>query len=125
MILVALGATIATEYWDDRLRAAASNPALLATEVADFLVHQGVPFRQAHDLVGKLLREAGRQGKLWTEMTLDELQKISPHFTEDFQAGPSVESAIATKIVMGGTAIEPVRAAIAQLQNRLIKLELQ
>jgi len=126
MIWVALGATITTEYRDDRLRSAASNPALLATEVADYLVHQGVPFRQAHDLVGKLLREAERQGKAWPEMTLDELQKISPYFTEDFKAGPSVESAIATKIVMGGTAIEAVRAAIAQLQNRLTKLaELQ
>jgi len=126
MIWVALGATITTEYRDDRLRSAASNPALLATEVADYLVHQGVPFRQAHDLVGKLLREAERQGKAWSEMTLDELQKISPYFTEDFKAGPSLESAIATKIVMGGTAIEAVRAAIAQLQNRLTQLaELQ
>jgi argininosuccinate lyase len=126
MILVALGAIIATEYREDRLRAGTSNPALLATEVADYLVHQGVPFRQAHDLVGKLLREAERQGKAWTEMTLDDLQKISPHFTEDFKSGPSVETAIATKIVMGGTAIESVRAAIARLQERLIKLtELQ
>ena len=126
MILVALGAIIATEYREDRLRAGTSNPALLATEVADYLVHQGVPFRQAHDLVGKLLREAERQGKAWTEMTLDDLQKISPHFTEDFKSGPSVETAIATKIVMGGTAIESVRAAIAQLRERLIKLtELQ
>jgi len=122
MILVALGAIIATEYREDRLRAGTSNPALLATEVADYLVHQGVPFRQAHDLVGKLLREAERQGKAWTEMTLDDLQKISPHFTEDFKSGPSVETAIATKIVMGGTAIESVRAAIAQLRERLIKL---
>ena len=126
MILVALGAIIATEYREERLRAGTSNPALLATEVADYLVHQGVPFRQAHDLVGKLLREAERQGKAWTEMTLDDLQKISPHFTEDFKSGPSVETAIATKIVMGGTAIESVRAAIARLQERLIKLtELQ
>ena len=126
MIWVALGAIIATEYREDRLRAASSNPALLATEVADYLVHQGVPFRQAHDLVGKLLREAERQGKAWTEMALHDLQKISPHFTEDFKSGPSVETAIATKIVMGGTAIESVRAAIARLQERLIKLtELQ
>ena len=122
MLLVALGAILTTEYREDRLRAAASNPALLATEVADYLVHQGVPFRQAHDLVGKLLREAERQGKVWTEMALDDLQNISPHFKEDFKAGPSVETAIATKFVTGGTALEPVRAAIAQLQERLVKL---
>ena len=121
MVCVAVGAITTTDYRVDRLRAAASNPALLATEVADYLVHQGVPFRQAHDLVGKLLREAERQGKPWTELPFEDLQKISDHFKEDFK-GPSVETAIATKIVMGGTAVEPVRAAIAQLQNRLIEL---
>jgi argininosuccinate lyase len=126
MVGVAFGAIAATVYREDRLRAAASNPALLATEVADYLVHQGVPFRPAHDLVGKLLSEAERQGKSWTELPLEDLQKISAHFTQDFKSGPSVESAIATKAVMGGTAAEPVRAAIAQLQNRLAKLsELQ
>jgi argininosuccinate lyase len=122
MLCVAAGAITNTDYRVDRLRAAASNPALLATEVADYLVHQGVPFRQAHDLVGKLLREAERQGKPWIELPLEDLQKISDHFKEDFKAGPSLETAIATKIVMGGTAVEPVRAAIAQLQNRLIEL---
>jgi argininosuccinate lyase len=122
MVCVAVGAITTTDYRVDRLRAAASNPALLATEVADYLVHQGVPFRQAHDLVGKLLREAERQGKPWIELPLEDLQKISDHFTEDFKSGPSVETAIATKIVIGGTAVEPVRAAIAQLQNRLIEL---
>jgi argininosuccinate lyase len=126
MVWVAFGAITATVYREDRLRLAASNPALLATEVADYLVHQGVPFRPAHDLVGKLLSEAERQGKSWTELPLEDLQKISAHFTQDFKSGPSVESAIATKVVMGGTAAEPVRAAIAQLQNRLAKLsELQ
>src|SRR6202035_2317310 len=61
MIRVAAGAIAGTEFREDRLRAAASNPLLLATEAADYLVHKGVPFRQAHDLVGKVLREAERQ----------------------------------------------------------------
>jgi len=122
MIWVAVGAITSTTFRDDRLRAAASNPALLATEVADYLVHQGVAFRQAHDIVGKMLREAEKQGKNWLELTLPDLQKISPHFVEDFSAGPNVETAIATKVVMGGTATEPVRAAIAMLKNRLTKL---
>src|SRR6202035_5436628 len=61
MIGVAAGAIAGTEFREDRLRAAASNPLLLATEAADYLVHKGVPFRQAHDLVGKVLREAERQ----------------------------------------------------------------
>ncbi len=67
MIHVAAGALAGTEFREDRLRAAASNPLLLATEAADYLVHKGVPFRQAHDIVGKVLREAERQGKIWTQ----------------------------------------------------------
>src|SRR5262249_34133751 len=122
MVWVAMGALTGTTFRKDRLRASASNPALLATDAADYLVHKGIPFRQAHDLIGKVLREAERQGKAWTELSLDDVQKISAHFGEDFLPGPTVEDAIATKVVPGGTALEPVRAAIATLQNRLQQL---
>src|SRR6202140_2635198 len=122
MIWVTQGALIATKFREDRLRAGASNPALFATDAADYLVHRGVPFRQAHDLVGKVLREAERQGKPWTQLSLEDVRKISPLFEKDFLDGPSVESAIATKTVPGGTAPEPVRAAIAELQNRITQL---
>jgi argininosuccinate lyase len=121
MIWVANGALMGTEFRDDRLRAAASNPALLATEAADYLVHKGVPFRQAHDIVGKVLREAERQNISWTTLPLEELKKISPVFESDFIGGLSVENAIATKIVPGGTGLESVRAAIANLEVRLNK----
>jgi len=123
MLLVAVGALIGTEFREDRLRAAASNPVLFATEGADYLVHKGIPFRQAHDLIGKVLREAEKQGKPWTQLALADVQKISPHFAADFLDGPSVENAIATKFVPGGTASEQVRAAIAILQNRLHQLK--
>jgi len=99
-----------------------SNPTLFATDAADYLVHRGVPFRQAHDLIGKVLREAERQGKPWTQLSLSDVQKISPLFEKDFLEGPSVEDVIANKVVLGGTAPESVRAAIAILQNRLNKL---
>ncbi len=122
MVSVAAGAVAATKFNAERLRAAASNPALLATDAADYLVHRGLPFRQAHDLIGKVLREAERQGKPWTQLSLEDVQKISPLFQKDFLDGPSVETAIATKAVPGGTATESVRAAIAELQNRITKL---
>jgi argininosuccinate lyase len=122
MVWIAMGAIIATKFNTERLRAAASNPALFATDAADYLVHKGVPFRQAHDLVGKVLREAERQGRPWTQLSLEDVQKISPLFEKDFLTGPSVEDVIANKIVPGGTATECVRAAIAILQNRLNKL---
>jgi argininosuccinate lyase len=125
MLFVAVGALAGTQFREDRLRAAASNPVLFATEGADYLVHKGVPFRQAHDLIGKVLREAEKQEKPWTQLSLPDVQKISTHFEADFLSGPSVENAIATKIVPGGTATESVRAAIAVLQNRLKQLTTQ
>ena len=122
MLAVTAGALAGTEFREDRLLAAASNPLLFATDAADYLVHKGVPFRQAHDLIGRVLREAEKQGKPWTQLSLADVQKISPLLETDFLDGPSVENAIATKIVPGGTATESVRAAIAIFQNRLQKL---
>src|SRR6202158_1097300 len=58
MILVASGAIFTTRFNEQKLRAAAANPALMATEAADYLVRKGIPFRQAHDVIGKVLREA-------------------------------------------------------------------
>ena len=121
MVWIAMGALTATKFNADRLRAAASNPVLFATDAADYLVHKGVPFRKAHDLVGQVLREAERQGKPWTQLSLEDVQKISPLFEKDFLDGPSVEDVIANKIVPGGTAPESVRAAIADLEARLSK----
>ena len=121
MLAVATGAIKTTGYRDDRLRTVASNPALLATEAADYLVRKGVPFRQAHDLVGKILKQAELQQKVWTELPLDELRKISPAFDKDFAGSLSVDAALAAKSVPGGTSEAAVRAAIAELKGRLPK----
>jgi argininosuccinate lyase len=121
MLAVATGAIKTTAFRDDRLRSLASDPALLATEAADYLVRRGIPFRQAHDLVGKILQEAERQQKTWTELPLDELHKISPAFASDLASRLTVEAAVASKNVPGGTATECVSAAIANLESRLPK----
>jgi argininosuccinate lyase len=121
MLSVATGAVKTTGYRDDRLRTVASNPALLATEAADYLVRKGVPFRQAHDLVGKILQQAELQQKVWTELPLGELRKISPAFDVDFAGSLSVDAALAGKKVPGGTSETTVRAAIAELESRLPK----
>jgi argininosuccinate lyase len=121
MLQVAAGAIAGTEFRDDRLRAAASNPALLATEAADYLVRKGVPFRQAHDFVGKVLKEAEQQKKPWTELSLEELRKISSAFGSDFAGGLTLEAALASKSVPGGTSESSVRAALAEFESRLPK----
>ncbi len=121
MLAVAVGAVAATKFNADRLKAVASNPALLATEAADYLVHKGIPFRQAHDIVGKVLREAEKQNISWTALPLEVLKKISPAFEADFARSLSVEAALAAKKVPGGTAPESVSEAIANLERSLNK----
>jgi argininosuccinate lyase len=121
MVSVATGAIQTTGFRDDMLRAKAETPALLATEAADYLVRKGIPFRQAHDLVGQVLKEAERRKKMWTDLPLSELRRISSAFDADLSASLTVEAALASKKVAGGTAPDSVRAAIADLENRLPK----
>jgi argininosuccinate lyase len=123
MLAVATGALALSKFRESRFRAAASNPALLATDAADYLVRRGVPFRQAHDLIGQVLREAEKQDKPWFELSLAEFRKISPHFGDDFLQGLTVENAISSKSVPGGTAEASVLAAVAQLEQHLSDLE--
>ena len=121
MLAVAAGAVASTKFNADRLKAAASHPALLATEAADYLVHKGIPFRPAHDIIGKVLREAEKQNISWTVLPLETLKKISPAFEADFRSSLNLDAALAAKKVPGGTAPECVRAAIADLEGRLNK----
>jgi len=121
MIAVAAGALASTKFNADRLRAAATNPALLATEAADYLVRKGIPFRQAHDIVGKVLREAEKQGVSFTALPLEKLKQLSPACDADFAKSLSLDAALAAKEVPGGTAPKSVRAAIEDLEARLNK----
>jgi argininosuccinate lyase len=121
MLAVAAGAVSATRFKAERLKAAASNPALLATEAADYLVRKGIPFRQAHDIVGEVLREAEKQDISWIALPLETLKKISPAFEADFSKNASLDAALAAKRVPGGTAPESVSDAIANLERRLNK----
>ena len=121
MLSVATGSIRTTGFRDDALRAKAENPALLATEAADYLVRKGIPFRQAHDLIGKILKEAEHQKKVWTELSLEDLRRISPAFDSEIFGSLTLEAALSSKKVPGGTALESVRAAIADMENRLPK----
>ncbi len=121
MITVAAGALTSTKFNAERLRAAASNSALLATEMADYLVRKGIPFRQAHDIAGKVLREAEKQKISWTALPLETLKNFSVAFESGFGASLTLDAALAAKRVPGGTAPESVRAAIADLEARLNK----
>ena len=105
------------------MRELASDPALLATEAADYLVRRGVPFRTAHEIVGKVLRDAEKRGEPWTLTPLNRLREFSPAFGEDFHAALSVEASLAAHSVAGGTAPEVVRKAIGEWRRKLAALK--
>jgi argininosuccinate lyase len=105
------------------MREAASDPALLATEAAHYLVRRGAPFRQAHEIVGQIVREGERAGKPFSTLPLDTLRKYSSLFEADFYDALKLESALAGPDVEGGTAPARVRDAIAAAKERLAALE--
>ncbi len=123
MVLVAAATIKATRPNEARLREAASDAALLATEAADYLVKRGIPFRDAHEIVGQIVKEAERQGKPWTQLPMETLWKFCAYFRDDLKASLTVEAAIAARAVPGGTAPDCVRAAIADARQRLAGVE--
>ncbi|MGO9640379.1 MAG: argininosuccinate lyase [Candidatus Acidiferrales bacterium] len=123
LLEIAAGAVEATRFQESRLREAAADPALLSTEAADYLVRRGVPFRQAHEIVGKIIREAERSGTQWTDLPLEKLKTFSPLFEKDLRAALTVEAALAARAVPGGTAPERVREALTAAKKRLAALE--
>jgi argininosuccinate lyase len=123
MLGVAAGAVAATRVNGERLRRACEDPGLLATEAADFLVKRGMPFRAAHEIVGKICLEAEQSGKLWTELPLETLRRFSPLFDESLAMALTVEAALARRDVPGGTAPGRVRAALAECRKQIEKLE--
>jgi argininosuccinate lyase len=123
LLQIAAGALAATRFREAHLRQAAQDPALVATEVADYLVAQGIPFREAHEIVGKVLRAADQEGKSIREMPLDRLRQFSPAFGAELSTVLTLESALARRSVHGGTAPGAVRAALEDFNARLAKLE--
>jgi len=123
MTHIAAAALAATKFREARLREAAQDPALVATEVADYLVAFGVPFREAHEIVGKVLRAAEQEGKSIREMPLERLKEFSPAFDRNLSTALTLESALARHATQGGTAPGAVRAALEDFKSRLVKLE--
>jgi argininosuccinate lyase len=123
VVRVAAGALGSLRVNSSRLREAASDPGLLATEAADFLVRRGLPFRQAHEVVGRMVKEAERSGQSWTTLPLERLREYSPLFDDGLRHALTLEAALAARTAAGGTAGENVRAAIARSRERLSHLE--
>ncbi len=123
MTQIAAAALAATKFREARLREAANDPALVATELADYLSGVGVPFREAHEIVGKILRAADERGESIREMPITRLKEFSAVFAGDLSTALSVESALARRGVEGGTAPGAVRAALQDFNSRVAEIE--
>ena len=90
-----------------------------ATDLADYLVKQGLPFRDAHEAVGHAVKAAEQKGVDLPQLTLAELQSFCPQVEADVFAVLTVEGSLASRNHIGGTAPEQVRAAVARARQRL------
>ena len=103
----------------ERMRAAAEEGHTTATDLADYLVLKGLPFREAHHVVGRIVAYAEEKGlKLW-EIPLEELRRFSELIEEDVYQWLTVEGSVARRRTFGGTAPERVREALARAREAL------
>jgi argininosuccinate lyase len=103
----------------DRMRAAALEGHATATDLADYLVRKGVPFRDAHDVVAGAVREAERAGVDLSALPLEKLRSFSGKIGSDVKRALTLEGSVAARRHAGGTAPAEVRRAIARARRRL------
>ncbi len=96
----------------DRIRAAASKGMMNATELADYLVRKGVPFREAHETVGKIVVRAMEKDVELGELSLDELRSFSNEIEGEVFESLTLEQTLSSKSLAGGTAPERVAEAL-------------
>jgi len=99
-----------------RMQQAMSGGYILATDLADYLTRKGLPFRQAHDIVGKLVRYAISKNKGFQEMSLDEYRGFSSLFTDDVY-GITVKTSVEARNAAGGTAPKQVATALSRARK--------
>jgi argininosuccinate lyase len=91
----------------------------LATDIAEWLVKQGVPFRVAHEVAGECVKAAEAEGKELDELTDEQFAKISSHLTPEVRSVLNVPGALASRNGRGGTAPEAVAVQLAEVKDNV------
>jgi argininosuccinate lyase len=107
------------EFRPQRLAEAVTEDFANATDVADYLAARGVPFREAYNIVGKVVKTSIAAGKLLKDLTLEEWQEIHPAFAEDIYEAISPRQVVAARNSYGGTGFDQVKQAIATAKNHI------
>lgn len=127
LVLPAMAGLVASLTFDvERMAALAPAGYTLATDIAEWLVRQGVPFRSAHEAAGAAVRAAEQRAVGLDELTDDELAAISPDLTPQVREVLTIEGSVASRDARGGTAparvaeqIETVLASVDSLKSQL------
>ena len=110
------------QFHTERLAELAPQGFALATDVAEWLVRQGVPFREAHEISGEAVRVCEEQGvELW-DLTDEQFAAISPHLTPGVRQVLTVAGSLASRGSQGGTAPEAVQRQLAELERQLAEV---
>ncbi|PSM46291.1 argininosuccinate lyase [Chroococcidiopsis sp. CCALA 051] len=110
------------EFRTPRLAQAVAEDFSNATDVADYLATKGVPFREAYNLVGKVVKTCIATGKLLKDLTLAEWQELHPAFDTDIYQAIAPHQVVAARNSYGGTGFEQVRKAVATARTRMSEL---
>ncbi|MFP6639405.1 MAG: argininosuccinate lyase, partial [Myxococcota bacterium] len=113
-LLVMTGALATAQIHVDRMAQAASDPMLLATDLAEALVREGVPFREAHEAVGQIVGHCVQSGSDLTRLSQTELSEFHPAFPSDAATILDLERSMSERNMVGGTARERVVEALAE-----------
>jgi len=114
--------TATLQFNRERMNDAAQSGYLNAMAAATYLVHKGVPFRTAHEKIGNAVRVALEKGVELGDLTLAELRSFGPEFAEDFFSAVTLTATLDCHDVIGGTAREQVRKALAAASERIAAL---
>jgi argininosuccinate lyase len=118
-LAAAEGMLAGIEFKSERLASAATDEFLAATDVADHLVRQGVPFRESHGIVAGLVRHALTEGKTLSQLTRDELAELAPQLDGAFYDLLADGAWLESKVSEGGTSLARVRDQLAQARHVL------
>ncbi len=109
------------EFQQARLTQAVNEDFSNATDVADYLASKGVPFREAYNLVGKVVKTSLASGKLLKDLTLQEWQQLHPAFEADIYEAIAPKQVVAARNSYGGTGFEQIRQALEVARSQIQK----
>jgi argininosuccinate lyase len=109
------------EFRIDRLAEAVGEDFSNATDVADYLAAKGVPFREAYNIVGKVVKTSLSAGKLLKDLTLEEWQELHPAIEADIYRAIAPERVVAARNSYGGTGFQQIRSGIERAKSQFLK----